>query len=348
MDDMAFVDGLVAEVNKTGGDPAADAGQNSGQGKSQTPPPADPKAKKEAPENFGDDEYEGEDDENFDPSQVDPERKKLWPKKYANALSRRDKENTRIKAENQAWAQRYAELERKAQQNSGGEQQPGQGQQQQGQAKSAALQKLEGEKPDLKKYDDFAKFQEDLMDWKIKVRDQQASEAAEARAATERQTTEQKAAIAQNENRISQQAQEIIKKNPEVFEIMQANADLIDSLPQPIVDVIGSLQHPVLAMLEVVKHPGALQALAHVTQAQAVQILRAAEAQALAAANGQASGGEADDGDGEPEGGQGQQQQPKKVSGAPMPMGAAKASPGGKRALHQMNADEILKELDIS
>lgn len=353
MDDMgSFVDGLVKDAGNT-----ETAVVDKAPAKKSAPSPAD-NAKADtgaAPagaEHFEDGEYADEDEggEAFDHTKIDPERKAKWPKKYANAMSRRDKENNLLRERLTAYQQRLSALNGAGdgQQPNGGAQKPaqqqGEGQQPGTPEKSAAMWKLESERPNIDNFKDWGEYQDKLLDWKKDVwalQEKEKSAAAQPKSTETSITPEQKAAIAQNEARVLQQAKEIVAKNPEVYQLMQQNADLIDSLPQPIVNVIGSLQNPVVAMMELVSHPGALEALRHLTPAQAAQVLFNAQAQGLAKMGDQAAG---DEGEDQPEG---DQAEVKKVSGAPAPIKAAKSSPSGKRALHQMNADEIFKELGL-
>lgn len=353
----SFVDGLVKEAGNTD-KPAAQAKAPANK---SAPNPADHAAGDAgaAPaggEHFDDGEYADEEEggEAFDHAKVDAARKAKWPKKYANAMSRRDKDNTELRAKVAAYEQRFSQLQGNQQQPPGAADagRPGEeaGKQSATPAKTAAMWELESKKPLLDNFKDWGEFSDAMLDWKLQVKElsrEEAKSAAAAKTGEETITPEQKAAIAQNEARVVQQAKEIIEKNPEVYQLMQQNADLIDSLPQPIINVIGSLQNPVVAMMELVQYPGALEALRHLSPAQAAQVLFNAQAQGLAKANGQAAGDEGEDGDGQSEDGQGQQAQVKKVSGAPQPIKAAKSSPSGKRALHQMNADEIFKELGL-
>lgn len=344
-----FVDGLIKDAGNTETVKANDTAVKPAKEKT-APNPSDNASAAEGADHFDDSEYKDEDEggDAFDHEKIDAARKLKWPKKYANAMSRRDKDNARLRSENQAFQQRLAAMEGGKQQPNGAAETSGAAgaDQTKQPAKSAAMWELESKKPDLNKFKDWAEYQDALMNFNLEMRELKQ---AEAKAATEAQTgkvkitAEQQAAIAQNETRIVQQAKEVIAKNPEVYQLMQQNADLIDSLPQPIINIIGSLQSPIVAMMEIVQHPGALEAMRHLTPAQAAQVLFNAQAQGLAKANGQASGGD-DEGDDQPDGGQAEV---KKVSGAPAPMKAAKGSPSGKRALHQLNADELFKELDL-
>lgn len=344
-DNAAFVDNLVKEA----GNVEKPATQVKAPEKKVAPNPADQASEGAgaAPangEHFPDDEYADEDEggEAFDHAKVDAARKAKWPKKYANAMSRRDKDNTELRAKVAAYETRLAQLNGTQQPPGAAGAKPGEeaGKQTATPAKTAAMWDLESKKPALDNFKDWGEYSDAMFDWKLQVRELVKDEAkASQTAQTGEQTVtpEQKAAIAQNETRILTQAKEIIEKNPEVYQLMHQNADLIDSLPQPIINVIRSLQSPVVAMMEIVSHPGALEALRHLTPAQAAQVLFNAQAQGLAKAGSQDAGEE----------GEGDEPEPKKVSGAPQPIKAVKSSPSGKRALHQMDADEIFKELNL-
>lgn len=311
---------------------------NQNEGNTERSPPSD-----ESPLDFSDEEYQNEDDPDFDPGKVRLDGRKKWPKKYKNALSEREKEINRLRAENHQYKQRMTAPQPKADPapaNNGGAaqppQQPGFSSEQQ-----AKLQAVVDKKPKLEDFKDYGEFIEKLTDWKADVRDTQRDLIDENRTAQRTKEAEQTQRIAQNEARILKQATELLTKYPEYKELLVENADILDTYPAHVTDAFGNANNPEVAFIELAQHPGALAALANCNPTQAAQVVAKAELlgfQRMAAQENGEDGG-ADAGQQEPE--------PKK-SNAPKPLKAAKGVKGGEKDMSQMNADELDKVLGFS
>lgn len=291
-------------------------------------------------EAFEDTEYDNEDDQEFDPENATPEQKRAWPKKYANALSRRDKHVTKLKSdvgavsqENVALKARLAELEGKGKVDNAAAKNAG-----------AKLDNVLDGKPDISKYDDWEAYQEALIEWKANAI--AAKAVKDAADVTANQTKEQQhnAAIAANEDRIVKQATELLNSNPDYAQAFQENADILNTYPQEIVDVWGEADNPAVAFLELAKTPGALEALGTMSPAKAAMVIGRAEAAGLASmgAGGNQGGDDGDFFEEEPS-----KPKAKPVSAAPAPMRTPKAAATTGKAMDDMNADELYKKLGL-
>lgn len=299
-------------------------------------------AKETKKENFDEAEYENEDDENFDPDTATPEQRKAWPKKYANALSRRDKERTKYKAELADRDRRLAELEAKFNAPKPGDK-PTVAAPEQTKFTSeqqARVDAVAAKQPQLKDFSDWGKYNEAFTDWKIDLREIKREILQEVSKENDKATADTRAADTAVETKIVQQAKELIQKNPEYLNLVQENADLIDNMPAHVTQAFAKADNAAVAFIVLAKTEGALQALAKMDPISAAQYIAKADfigQQQLKAA--QAEAGENDD---EPE------QEKKKVSGAPLPITKVRTSTGGgKKSLDKMNDDELFKELGI-
>jgi hypothetical protein len=284
-------------------------------------------------ENFDDTEYENEEDESFDPENATPEQRKAWPKKYANALSRRDKAAVKYKADLSASQQKIAELEAKLAKQAPID----------NKAATVAADKtqavVEG-KPDINQFKDYGEYVEALAEWKANLATAKAMQTAAEQRAKETETQQKAAASSANEQRIIKQAQELIQKNPEYLELVQSNADLLDALPPHVTEAFGELANPAVAFIALAKTDGALQALAKMTPTQAAAYLGKAEYIGMQQMGSEEQDNEAEDERPAPE--------VKRVSSAPAPMKSARSISSGKKPLDKMNADELFKELGIN
>lgn len=359
MDDNSFVDSLITAA---GNDPAGNA-----PAEKQPSTPSAQKPAKAAPAaasqpqgesvDGGADPYAGmtpEQREEAEQAEIDnatPEQRKAWDKKFVNALSRREKDKNRLKGENEQLKAQLAALSKAAPQPGA---QPGKPAAAAPGVKAYPLVDT-GEKPDVnaEKYKgNYGLYLEEVAQYNAKVI---ANEIIgnfvqnQQKQADETKTQAQKQAeIAKTETKIMQEAAAYIEKNPEALNVVQANADILDSYPPHIVEVIAGMDNALVAINELAKLDGALEKLGKMSPANAAITLGMAYAAATGnTAEAQTDGEGAEAGaNAEPET-QTQQQPKKPVSSAPVPMKVTPSTPGGKKQLHQMDADEIMKTLDI-
>lgn len=299
-------------------------------------------AKPERREEFEAAEYENENDEAFDPSNVTAEQRKIWPKKYANALARRDQERLKLRSD---LASSQAELAKRDARIKELEETATKSVKKADNAAAKTDAVVEG-KPDINdaKYaNDYGQYLEDIAAWRAELTVSQANQkAAEAKAEADK-TTAANNASAEVETKIANQAKEIIERDPEVRQLIAENMDIVSNLPQSTLDLLEKADNPVIALIEIARVENGMLAFAKLPPAQAAAVI--AQAQALGMAKLQ----EAKTGDAEADGDEDQPQAPaKKVSAAPKPMKAAKtASSGSKQLSADMTADEILETLGI-
>lgn len=293
--------------------------------------------KENTSDEFSEEDSQNPDDENFDPDKVPVSQRKAWPKKYLNALSRRDQERNTFRSkmletqkENEALKAQLA------------------GDTKQVKAADAQVRAVADAEPDLKdpKYaNDYGQYLKDIAVWNGRTAAAKAiKEDADARkAATE---LEQKtAASSVQEKRIMEQATELMNKDPEVRQVLVENFDLISNIPQPIVDILEGADQPIVALVEIARVNGGLAALAKLPPARAAAAIAQAQALGMARIAQSQGGGE------NAEAGEGSAQtvtpELKKASAAPTPMKSGKAIQSGKKKLTELNADELFQRLGI-
>lgn len=312
--------------------------------KSAPNPSETKKAGKDEPrrEEFEAAEYENENDETFDPDKVTPEQRKLWPKKYANALNRRDTERNFLKGEVQ---RRDAELVKRDARIAELEAKSDKSEKKADNAAAKTEAVVEG-KPDINdpKYaNDYGQYLEDIAAWRAELSISQANEKAAKLKAEQDATATAEAATVEVERKIEKQAKELIESDPEIRQLIAENMDFVSNLPQPTLDLLEKADNPVIALIEIARVEGGMASFAKLAPAQADAVIK--QAYALGMAKMQAN-----QGDTEADGEETQPQAPvKKVSAAPKPMKAAKTASSGSKALsYDMTADEILDTLGIS
>lgn len=319
-------------------------------GGSADPAPKNPKgatddgSQPSAPsQDFPESEYENEEDPDFDTDKVRIAGRKAWPKKYSNALARRDQELTKLRAQIRAQEQ-GKNLQQPAPANNGdaAKQTPQYSKEQQ-----SKLDELNAKQPKLDDFEDYGDFIDKLTDWKADVRDLKRDFRDEQRKTEEKTSVEQEQKFRATEQRIATQAKAFIEKHPEYLQIVQENADILqsfDSKPH-LLEAFGNVERPELAFLVLSQTPGALQALLNMQPMQAAMYVAQANAIGVERMAALESGSPADaeaEQEQEPE----PQQQPR--SKAPTPIKGAKGVKGGKKGLSEMNADELDKVLNFS
>lgn len=297
-------------------------------GNTEVPEPKTEKARKE---NFDEKEYENEDDESFDPDSATIEQRKAWPKKFSNALSRRDKERAKLRAEIQSRDEELAKFRTQTPVAKPEETNYTREEQSKIDAVSAKKPNLDQYAKDGKSYGEYI---EDLTEWKADLRDAKRDIADQTKESS--RITAQKDAA--NEARIIKQAQDFLQKNPEYLEVVRENADIIDSYPPAVAQAFAEAQHPELAFVVLAETPGALEALGKMSATQAASYIGQAQAIAMQRFKNKAESTEE-----APELPEAKEQ--KRVSGAPTPMKASRSVSGGKKSLDKMTADELAEEL---
>lgn len=296
------------------------------------------------PEAFADSEYDNEEDAEFDPNAVPvADRKKLWPKKYVNALSRRDQEATKYKNDYFAAQEKIKALEAKvnspadAANNSATP--PANNETLLKPSDQAKIDAVMKKKPDVTTFPGtWDEYTQKLVEWQSDLRETRR----EIDNATQAENSERSVAATRNEERIAKQTTELAEKNPEVIELIIANQDLLTTMPQQTLDIMGAAKHPELAFLALARTEGALQALSKMDAPNAALYIAKAELagmQIMAAAQ---------DGEGENDAeAQGTQPAQNTVSKAPAPMTPVRASNSNTVALHTMPIEKVLEILDV-
>lgn len=339
-------DAIINEVTKDSPIVEPKAPANKG-----NPNPSASEDRNSHPESFADSEYEGEDDANFDPDSVPiEERKKLWPKKYVNAFDRYKQEKVKALSDLAIAQKRIADFEKAqgspvATNQGANAANPANGNQPQQHTPEqlAKIQAVEAKKPVVGDFKTWEEYQDKLTDWKIDLRDIHKEIANEATEKTRQSTEAEAAATLATEQRIEKQAKEVIEKNPQFVELLVANMDLIEALPDNIATMLGAIDRPELATIALMSHEGALQALARMNPQQAANYIAKAEIIGMQMVNT----GEDGEGDTDAHAQTQQPQRNKPVSGAPTPMRAARPVASGKVSLDKLPDNELFKELGI-
>ncbi len=253
-----------------------------------------------------------------------PENKTPWPKTAVNAMSRRDKKLNHFKAQLSERDQKLNDatfLEQRLAELKGGNKPVG---------ITPQVNSADPE-PDITKYDDWDKYNKDLRAW-----DKRQVVAELKGSQTETQKTEQEnsqfEALA---NKASTKAAEVIEKNPEFFDIVQQNADIIDAFPTHVQHALLQADNATLAVV-VLANEGSLEDLSEMSPALAEKTIKAAQARGMSLIAKDEGSDIAVEAPAAPA---------KKVSQAPAPMRAAKSAiPSGTKRAKDMNDGEFRKE----
>lgn len=177
----------------------------------------------------------------------------VFPKKAVNAISRRDKQIGKLRAE---IAQRDAELARFRQ--------------------SEPRQEVKQSGPREEDYDNYA----DYLEAKLEAKLEQKWSQTQAKQTQEYQKTQQQAQeIAwkqEREDYVAEKASEVVKVYPALSEIVQEYADVLDSFPPHIEQVWLEADNAPLALIALANE-GKLEALAHMSPAKAAMEIAKAE-----------------------------------------------------------------------
>lgn len=262
---------------------------------------------------------------------INPETRQPWPKTAVNAMARRDRKLNQLRArdaERESKLSDPAYLEQRLAELKGGNKAPG----------NAPAHDPADPEPDITKYNDWDKYQADLRAWdrrqveksvKGTLTETQKAEQAEAR--LEALATTQRA-----------KADEVIAANPELLDIVQQNADVIDAFPAHVQHALLNADNATLAVV-VLANEGTLEDLAEMSPALAEKTIKAAQARGMALiAKDEGSEGA------EPAAGKPAAQPAKKVSQAPAPLKAAKSiTQSGTKRAKDMNDSEFRKEFAL-
>lgn len=181
----------------------------------------------------------------------------VFPKKAVNAITRRDRQIGKLRAEAESLKAELAKYQQPAPQT-----------------------KADDGKPKESDYETYADYLEALGDWKV---DSKLSKTLAERETKEKQArvdSELTAWRAEREANMATQAQELIKSNPEYHTVLAEHADIIESLPAEIQDVFLDADNAPLAVFNLAKE-GKLEALASMSPIRAAMEISRASAQAV-------------------------------------------------------------------
>lgn len=287
-------------------------------------PAATPAEGEDAPagdEGAAEDAAAGEGDESRTP----------WPKTAVNAMARRDRKLNQLRARDADRESKLSDaafLEQRLADLKGGKKPAG----------TAPQVDPNDPEPEITKYDDWDKYQNDLRAW-----DKRQVTREVKGSLTETTKTEQaEAQIAAHVDKARAKADEVIATNPEFLDIVQQNADVIDAFPAHVQHALLKADNATLAVV-VLANEGILEDLAEMSPALAEKTITAAQARGMALiAKSEGSEGA------EPAEVKTPAQPAKKVSQAPAPMKAAKTvTQSGTKRAKDMNDKEFRKEFAV-
>jgi hypothetical protein len=213
-----------------------------------------------------------------------------FPKKAVNAISRRDKQIGSLKAEKQALAARIAELE----------------------AKQTPQGKDNSNGPSEDDFDNYAEYLKAVARHEAKQELEQGKKAQEQSQSAEKEQLW----VAQREDYIAEQANKIIESSPELKQLVEENADILDSFPYHVSRAFLEAENAPLAFIALAKE-GKLEQLATMSPMQVAAVIAKAELRGEALIK------------------------TKPITKAPVPMSSAKGTGAGAKSLDNMSPDEI-------
>lgn len=248
----------------------------------------------------------------------DEDDSRPWPKKAVNAMSRRDKQLNKYRAqaaENEKRLNDPEFIKQKAKEL------------EQKEAASKPQADPNDPEPDISKYQKWGEYQKALSAWQ--VRQALKEQNAPKKPPEGTQTPEQKAWTAQRQAAVTQQADEIIKNDPQFLTLLHENADIVDSYPQHVKNALLKSENAPLAF-KVLASQGLLEDLGELPAAVAEKWIARAIQQGKASTKAAPQSQEAEVDD-------------QTVSRAPAPLSSARAVGSSSKSLDKMNADEIVK-----
>lgn len=184
--------------------------------------------------------------------------------------------------------------------------------------------------PDIAKYEDWVKYNQDLTAWNLRqLQKQQQKPEQGQKAADPEKVAWQKERV----SHVTNKTKEILTAHPEYVPVFQQNADLLDDLPEATKDILLASDNAALAVLQMA-HDGTLDDLPHMAAPLAQKAIN--EAIARGASLIGAKPAEQPVGDGN--------QAANSVSQAPAPMKAAKTAKSGAKDPSKMTDAEFRAE----
>lgn len=180
--------------------------------------------------------------------------------------------------------------------------------------------------PDIAKYQDWVKYNQDLTAWNLRQLQKQQQPKQEAPKADPKREEW----VQERSKHVTDKTREMLTAHPEYLPVFQQNQDLLDDLPEATKDILLASDNAALAVLQMA-HEGTIHDLPDMAPRLAQKVILKAIADG-AALIGAATPNE--DGDGET-------QAPNTVSRAPAPMRESKTSKSGAKDPTKMSDDEF-------
>lgn len=180
-----------------------------------------------------------------------------WPKKAQNALSKRDRQIGRMKAELEFLKAETAKLRESA----------------------SAPRQDQSSQSNIPKPDDYETYEDYITAKAIYQFKQEQAKATEANKATEQQSRDQaqfQQWVSERENLVSQKADEISKLIPDYIEFIEDNSDTLESLPRHIENAFLEADNGALAAYVLAKE-GKLESLSQMSPTRAAAEIARAE-----------------------------------------------------------------------
>jgi hypothetical protein len=174
-----------------------------------------------------------------------------FPKKAVNAIHRRDKQNTKLRAQNQELMQRLEALE------------------------SAQPKQVENSVPSEDDFDTYGEFLRAEMKYQLK------EELGQREKSNQEQHTQyqQEQWVSESRDRVSTQLQEEAARIPDLANVWQENGDILDALPPHVEMALYEADNAPLAIYTLAKE-GKLEALATLSPARAAMEIGQAQVRA--------------------------------------------------------------------
>lgn len=212
-----------------------------------------------------------------------------FPKKAVNAISRRDKQIGKMRAEMQHYRAELEKLQTQAQQQT---------------------PKPKSGEPNADDFDNYGDY------LKAVARHEAKQELAQAQPKQEPVNVQEQVWIAQREEAVGQQAEALLKTNPEYQQILTENADILDVMPAHIERAFLEADNAPLAFIALAQE-GKLEGLLTMSPARAAMEIAKAEARGEALVKA------------------------KPITNAPTPISPNRGSGSGSKSLDAMSGQEL-------
>lgn len=193
-----------------------------------------------------------------EPQESEAEAEQLWPKKATNALSRRDKQIGKLKAQTEYLAQENEKLRAQSTQK-----QP--------------IEQVKDGRPDEKNYDNYADYMKAELKWEM---EQKFAERDTKNQKTVEQAREE-AWVAERQDAAASKAKELVKDIPDLVDFVGEHEETYEAFSPEIKRAFLESDNPLLAAYNLVKE-GKFEALASMSPARAAMEIGRAQAQAIA------------------------------------------------------------------